>query len=133
MAIITPLKKIFKWQQASEKIPYRVYTALLTQTGTNAPVAKVLENTIGDVVWSYGGVGAVIATINNGNFDTDKFVFFIGTPTWDGGSGFQFLAGLDLTAIPATNPFFINSYDIVNQNYFNGLLMDTPIEIRIYN
>src|SRR5690606_22638410 len=25
--------------------PYKVYTALLTQTGTNAPVATVLENT----------------------------------------------------------------------------------------
>lgn len=28
-------------------LPYKVYTALLTQTGTDAPVATVLENTLG--------------------------------------------------------------------------------------
>ncbi len=34
--------------------PYKVYTALLTQSGTSAPVATVLENTLGgDIVWSY--------------------------------------------------------------------------------
>lgn len=30
--------------------PYKVYTALLTQSGTDAPVATVLENTFGDTV-----------------------------------------------------------------------------------
>lgn len=36
----------------------KVYKALLTQTGTNAPVATVLENTLsGTPVWSYVGVG----------------------------------------------------------------------------
>ena len=38
--------------------PYKVYTALLTQTGTDAPVATVLENTLGgDIVWSYYAEG----------------------------------------------------------------------------
>lgn len=37
---------------------YLVYTALLTQSGTDAPVATVLENTLGVVpVWSYDDVG----------------------------------------------------------------------------
>ena len=41
-------------------IPYKVYTALLTQTGTNAPVATVLENTLGGTpVWSYDKVAKV--------------------------------------------------------------------------
>lgn len=36
----------------------KVYKALLTQTGTNAPVATVLVNTLsGTPVWSYVGVG----------------------------------------------------------------------------
>jgi len=36
----------------------KVYKALLTQTGTDAPVATVLENTLsGTPVWSYVGVG----------------------------------------------------------------------------
>ena len=38
--------------------PYTVYTALLSQTGTNAPVATVLENTLGIVVtWTRVNVG----------------------------------------------------------------------------
>ena len=44
--------------------PYKVYTALLTQTGTNTPVATVLENTLGgEVVWSRTRVGAYKATL----------------------------------------------------------------------
>ena len=38
--------------------PYKVYTALLTQSGTNAPVATVLENTLGGAVtFTYESVG----------------------------------------------------------------------------
>lgn len=33
-------------------IPYKVYRALLTQSGTDAPVATVLENTLGNIVWT---------------------------------------------------------------------------------
>jgi hypothetical protein len=39
------------------KPKYKVYTALLTQTGTDAPVATVLENTIGNITWEYFGTG----------------------------------------------------------------------------
>lgn len=43
---------------------YLVYTALLTQSGTDAPVATVLENTLGGaVVWSYDSTGVYIATL----------------------------------------------------------------------
>jgi hypothetical protein len=38
--------------------PYRVYTAQLTQTGTAAPVATILENTLGFTpIWARDGVG----------------------------------------------------------------------------
>jgi len=38
--------------------PFKVYKALLTQTGTSAPVATVLENTLGFTVdWVYGAEG----------------------------------------------------------------------------
>lgn len=37
---------------------YKVYTAWITQTGTNAPVATVQENTLGQTItWSYNGTG----------------------------------------------------------------------------
>jgi hypothetical protein len=42
----------------------KVYRALLTQTGTDAPVATVLENTLGaSVVWTRDDVGAYRATL----------------------------------------------------------------------
>lgn len=45
---------------------YKVYTALLTQTGTNAPTATVLENTLGGtVVWTREDVGSYVGTLND--------------------------------------------------------------------
>ena len=42
----------------------KVYRALLTQTGTDAPVATVLENTLGgDVVWTRGLTGIYFGTL----------------------------------------------------------------------
>lgn len=54
---------------------YKVYTALLTQTGTDAPVATVLENTLGGtVVWSYEDVGVYKGTLI-GAFTANKTFF----------------------------------------------------------
>src|SRR5688572_16305439 len=51
---------------------YKVYVALLTQTGTSAPVATVLENTLGGtVVWARGGTGEYTGTLA-GAFTADK-------------------------------------------------------------
>lgn len=51
---------------------YSVYTALLSQSGTDAPVATVLENTLGGtVVWTYDSVGYYIGTLA-GAFAADK-------------------------------------------------------------
>lgn len=44
---------------------YKVYKALLTQSGTDAPVATVLENTLGTVTWLYSSVGDYFATSAN--------------------------------------------------------------------
>lgn len=53
---------------------YLVYTALLTQSGTDAPVATVLENTLGGtVVWSYVSTGTYRATLS-GAFTSNKTV-----------------------------------------------------------
>jgi len=46
--------------------PYKVYTALLHQTGINAPIAEIVENTLGqNIIWTRGNIGAYY-----GNFDT---------------------------------------------------------------
>jgi hypothetical protein len=53
------LKEILTELVSSETQTYKVYSALLTQSGTDAPVAVILENTIGDIVWTRedGGIG----------------------------------------------------------------------------
>lgn len=66
--------------------PYEKYVALLTQTGTNAPVATVLENTLGGtVVWGRTTDGSYTATLS-GAFTSAKTVVFCtgGTADYDG-------------------------------------------------
>jgi len=54
------------------KPKYKVYTALLTQSGINAPVATVLENTLGATI-TYSRVSDGIYTITtDGIFTSDK-------------------------------------------------------------
>ena len=56
---------------------YKVYTALLSQSGTNAPVATVLENTLGDIVtFTYKDVGTY-NIISNGLFTEGKTIHLI--------------------------------------------------------
>lgn len=119
------LPKVFNWQKAQEKIPYKVYTALLTQTGTNAPVATVLENTIGNISWSYDDTGVYLANLL-GAFTLDK-TFSL------------------MTLFITSNRVTLNSFR-VNDNIFgiNVNELDLPgnaieldgvlqIEIRVYN
>jgi len=54
---------------------YLKYVALLTQSGTSAPTATVLENTLGGtVVWSYLSVGQYVGTLT-GAFVENKFFY----------------------------------------------------------
>jgi hypothetical protein len=58
--------------------PYKVYTALLSQSGTDAPVATVLENTLGVTpTYGYSSVGEY-TLISNGFFTEDKKYLFQG-------------------------------------------------------
>lgn len=55
----------------------KIYKALLTQTGTDAPVATVLENTLGEVpTFSYLGSGAYQVTSPGGIFVQAKTVLY---------------------------------------------------------
>lgn len=67
------------WTQigGSSPVSYKVYSALLTQSGTDAPVAVIQENTLGVVpVWAYADVGYYTLTFA-GAFPNDKTLFFI--------------------------------------------------------
>ena len=52
---------------------YKVYTALLSQTGTNPPVATVLENTLdADITYQYSAPGAYAIVTPNNTFIPNK-------------------------------------------------------------
>ena len=52
---------------------YKVYTALLSQTGTNPPVATVLENTLdADITYQYSAPGSYAIVTPNNTFIPNK-------------------------------------------------------------
>jgi hypothetical protein len=103
--------------------PYKVYTALLSQSGTNAPVATVLENTLGGtVVWSRNNNGVYLGTLNSA-FTSSKTAL-IATGGLDG----LFIGGASNTV----NNFAISVRDITGA-LSDNLLSNASIEIRVYN
>lgn len=98
---------------------YRSYTALLTQTGTNPPVATVLENTLGlNAVFTYDAAGQYTLTDLSGLFLSNKTAVFM-----------QFKNGGPTMEIYADN---VNQI-IIGTNGQDDVLLNTFIEIRIYN
>jgi hypothetical protein len=94
-----------------------------------APVVTVLENTIGDIWFTFLGNGTY--GINNTNgWDVTK--------VWYGTSGIGDTGSINVNPGRTTMSFEGTSFIIVcfNNDYtsaINGQLINTPIEIRVYN
>jgi hypothetical protein len=59
-------------QQVPPYNAYKVYTATITQSGASAPVATILQNTLGgEITWVYNGVGTYSIT-SDGLFTQGK-------------------------------------------------------------
>jgi hypothetical protein len=98
------------------------YVALLTQTGTSAPTATVLENTLGGtLVWSYDGVGSYIGTLT-GAFTSNKTAVLI-SGVYKGS-----VSGLRKT----DNTVQITTTATSTNTEANALLDSTTIEIKVY-
>jgi hypothetical protein len=109
--------------------PYKCYTALLTQTTTDAPVATVLENTLGDeVVWTRASTGAYEGTIT-GRLIEGKTIAVILNSTMttdsDADKMLFYRASVDAVGLITYSDSFSTPADAV--------LSDTPIEIRVYS
>lgn len=100
---------------------YKVCTALLTQSGTNAPVVTVLENTIGALTIIRSGVGEYRIQ-SSGLFTLNKTTFDI-TPI--------------LGFIKQDQLSNINEITFITRDTSNitsdGLLTAKKLEIRVYN
>jgi hypothetical protein len=65
-------------QLSAYVVPYSSYTALLTQTSTDAPVATVLSsNLTGTFTWARTGVGVYTLTANAATFTANKTIVFL--------------------------------------------------------
>lgn len=109
--------------------PYEVYTALLTQTGTNAPVATVLENTLGGtVVWTRSLAGTYVGTLA-GAFTANKTALLpmqldlVGTETG------AIVSWLDENSV---NIVSVTLGDLPTVTPADSVLINALIEIRVY-
>jgi hypothetical protein len=95
----------------------KVYRALLTQTGTNAPVATVVHNSLGGIpVWTRNAAGEYLITLTG--------AFPVGKTTMN-------MKYLDQNIIMD----FWNQPDqlfIKNFNNTDDYMLDLPVEILVY-
>ena len=115
-------------------VPHKVYTALLTQSGTDAPVATVLENTLGGtVVWTRAGVGEYIGTLA-GAFPLNKCSIGNG----DGDSGVIMYTDIINQQILMLSRVSVNTIKLTQfDSYFlaaatDGIASAVPVEIKVY-
>lgn len=105
---------------------YKVYTALMSQVGTSAPTAIVLENTIGSIVWSRISLGTYRAALA-GTFLIDKL--FIPCPSGGFDASVNIGGGGSSYKLARLNDGFIQLTTSASDDVLNY----TPIEIRVYN
>ncbi len=105
---------------------YKIYTALLTQSGVNnGPDVTVLENGIGNIVWTYqtyGAFGRYVGTLT-GAFPADQ--------TWvaiiSNNSDILF----EIYRL-SDNEIVVGTQGAFGGGYTDDALLNTPIEIRVY-
>jgi hypothetical protein len=107
--------------------PYKVYTALVSQVGTNNPTATVLNNTIGEITITRQGLGIYFFELT-GAFVEGKTSVIVGPG--DAGFGGPFYAILDSAELP--DAVAITTASVFDDASADGLLGDTFIEIRVY-
>jgi hypothetical protein len=106
----------------TEMLPtYQKYIATISQAGILDPVVTILENTLGDIVWTRSGVGDYLGTLVGAFPNQDKTYLIIGQSQNDKFS-LNYLGTDDVTIATLDNAG-------LNQD---ALLNYTTIEIRVY-
>jgi hypothetical protein len=124
------LPKKFNWELASKPIevkPYKVYSALLTQSGVADPVATVFENTIGEITWTRDSESNGVYFDDSSSLFTEKIMLLLFANSSDAEGG-QTIYSLQKQS---NNRLFLVS--ALEGTAIDDLLYNTPVEIRIYN
>jgi len=120
---------IFGLKQAAAP-KYKVYTAIITQSGAVAPIANVLENTIGTATWEYMATGAYRLT-TAGLFNYDK-TYIYAANIFGNQPQFNLFSSTEESAFP--NSIQFNNWRDLNTTpvQIDGI-DEAIIEIRVYN
>jgi hypothetical protein len=75
--VINPTKTFRAGEVVDAGLGYTSYVALVTQTGTNAPVDKYVQNNTGATfTWARTGSGTYTITASSNTFTADKTIVF---------------------------------------------------------
>jgi hypothetical protein len=105
-------------------VPYKKYVATISQTGTSDPTVTILENTIGDIMWTRVGVGVYQGVLSTAFPDQDKTYLMINQNTQSGGQ-INYINWFDASTIEIATLDTTFTPD-------DSLLLNTTIEIRTY-
>ena len=112
--------------------PYKVYTALLTQGGTNAPVATVLENTFtGSISFAYSKAGTYEIISSANEFTQNKTLTQI--QVWVNSENKPRIGAVQWET---EDKLILYTYDTISNTLQTGIGGNnflTSIEIRVYN
>lgn len=106
----------------TDSSPYKVYTATLTQNGTNPPTVNILQNTIGTITWAYGGIGYYYANSSS---------LFAANKTWTTAQASG--TGDIVKFFRQTSSQLMLTVAELDGSGTDGALVSSSIEIRVYN
>jgi len=114
---------------------YRKYVALLTQASADAPTAVVLENTLGNIVWTRDSAGWYYGTLA-GAFTVSKTTVLVAKQYFARDTGGVYITKEVIADRNDANSVFVGTdqYDGVSSGNVptDGVLSSTTIEIRVY-
>lgn len=102
-------------------VPYKKYIATISQTGILDPIVTILENTIGDIVWTRTVAGDYRGTLTGAFPDQDSTYLMLSNTN----------TGQVLISWLSANQIRIRTFDFA-VNYIDGQLTYNTIEIRTY-
>ena len=109
---------------------YKEYVALLTQSGTNAPTATILNekarNYLGAITWAYISTGVFSGT-KTGELTANKTGYLH--------TGFQGSGFISSVELSSGNSFQIDTKTLSSGSLVasNGVLSKTLVIVRVYN
>lgn len=104
--------------------PYKKYTVIISQSSTSEPTVEILENNIGNIIWTYGGIGYYYGDLS-GAFVNNKTFFILQNSLG---------AGADIIKIGTiSNNRIMLTVTNINGVNIDGVLIKASLEIRVYN